>query len=72
MCDRGFVAVDPTGRFITGRKYPKMVLIEVTVSPEGKKCGISGPGMADLTVDLPDWEKEKKLDTAVRNSKICH
>lgn len=49
------MVIDQKREFVTGRKYSKMVLVEVRITEAGK-FRISGPGMETLEVDLPDTE----------------
>lgn len=48
--DRRFMLVTPDGRFMTGREYPRMVLISVQMDESG--ANFSAPGMGDLRVEL--------------------
>ncbi len=44
--DRQFIVVDAAGKFVTARRYPRMVLIEATVARAGqgqrKSAGVRG------------------------------
>jgi uncharacterized protein len=49
--DRRWMAIDPEGRFVTGRQHGEMVLIRA--DPEGDGLRLSAPGMPDLHVLAP-------------------
>lgn len=49
--DRRWMAVDPTGRFITGRQVPALVRIEATPTDDG--LSLSAPGLPTLHAAVP-------------------
>jgi hypothetical protein len=59
VCDRQFVATDAKNRFITGRKYPKMVLVEAEVTGEDDLV-LRASSLSEERVRLPDWRLAKK------------
>ena len=63
--DRRFVVVDQKREFVSGRKYPKLVLVEAEVTETGQ-FKISAPGMDALTVALPDTELVEQETFQVR------
>jgi len=52
LVDRQFMIVDHKQNMVTARKYPHMVLIEVSVSKS--VLTLSYPGMEDIIVEVPD------------------
>ena len=61
--DRQLMITNEKYRFITGRQYPKLVLIEVDVSKPGSII-LRAPDMPEVTVDLPT-EPGKIIETEV-------
>ena len=61
--DRQFMITDGKYKFITGRQYPKLVLIECDVSKIGS-ITFRAPQMPDISVDLPA-EPGKVINTDV-------
>jgi uncharacterized protein YcbX len=49
--DRRWMAVDPDGRFITGRQVP--ALVRVVAVPTARGLALSAPGLAPIEVDAP-------------------
>jgi uncharacterized protein len=49
--DRRWMIVDSTGRFVTGRQLPKMVLIQALPSEKG--LHLNAPGMLEHAVHIP-------------------
>ena len=73
LSDRRFAVMDEKRHFVSGRKFPRMVLIEArVVSAAGKegynnrRFSIKGPGMPELEVDLPDIELAERETFQVR------
>jgi uncharacterized protein YcbX len=56
--DRTFMIVKSEGQFITGRTYPKVVLISPKIEKE--TMTLSAPGMMDIDVD---FERFRSLET---------
>ncbi len=54
--DRRYMVVEPNGRFMTQRRFPKMALIQVKCisTDAGFQLAISAPGMSSLSVAQPD------------------
>ncbi|WP_448217034.1 MOSC domain-containing protein [Endozoicomonas sp. 2B-B] len=50
--DRRWLVVEPDGKFMTQRHYPKMALISAT--PDGGGLTLSAPGMSDLIIKDPE------------------
>ncbi|MCB6184358.1 MOSC domain-containing protein [Leeia sp. TBRC 13508] len=48
--DRHWMIANPEGKFLTGRQFPEMVLIQVTIASGG--LHLSAPNMSDLIVSL--------------------
>ena len=46
--DRHWMVVDAQRRGVTGRQFPRLTLIEITLEPRG--LGLSAPGMPDILV----------------------
>ncbi|TRY75757.1 hypothetical protein TCAL_08654 [Tigriopus californicus] len=65
MCDRQILVVDANGRFVTGRRYPKMVLISVEVTAD-LDLELKAEGMKDFHLELKDIQK----NTANGNSNV--
>jgi uncharacterized protein len=59
--DRRWMAIDPEGRFVTGRQHGEMVLIRA--DPEGDGLRLSAPGMPDLHVLTPPTDAPRTLAT---------
>ena len=57
VSDRQLIVTDANGRFVTARRYPKMVLIGADTAPDGKSITLSGPGQKDLKVQLTTGTK---------------
>ena len=55
--DRQMVVTDANGRFVTARKYPKMVLIGAEVDTDGKNLTLSAPEQKDIKVPLATGTK---------------
>jgi uncharacterized protein YcbX len=57
--DRHWMVVDPSGAFLTQRRYPRMCLVQAQVEDPGEVLRLEAPGMAPLRVagddggDLP-------------------
>src|SRR5690606_30209719 len=49
--DRRWMAVDPSGRFITGRELPRLTLVRAI--PGDGELLLQAPGMPDLHVPVP-------------------
>jgi len=50
--DRRWMIVDENGRFITGRRYPKLVTVHVDLTDEGLR--LNATGQSPLSVSTPD------------------
>ncbi len=59
--DRRWMAIDPDGRFVTGRQHGEMVLIRA--DPEGDGLRLSAPGMPDQHVLVPPSDAPRTLAT---------
>lgn len=55
--DRRWMVVDPEGRFITGRKLPKLVLVRARPLPGGLR--LEAPGMPDIDIAEPGPDAER-------------
>ena len=51
--DRRWMVIDSDGRFVTGREHPRLVLVTPALEDDGT-LRLSAPGMADLTVPVPE------------------
>jgi MOSC domain-containing protein len=49
--DRRWMIVDAAGKFVTGREYPRLVLVSPRV--ESGKITLASPGLPDVTVPVP-------------------
>lgn len=63
--DRVFVVVDSeTGKFVTGRRYPDLVLVSPRV--DGSKLILTAPNMPEFTLDISEvMKKSDKRKTQV-------
>ena len=52
-------------RMVTGRVYPRIVLISAKVAEDQSTLTLSAPQMSDLTVDIPT-EVHNKINTKVK------
>ncbi|XP_046388798.1 mitochondrial amidoxime reducing component 2-like isoform X2 [Ischnura elegans] len=71
--DRFFIVFDESGNFVTGRKYPEMVLIKVTAPRDGHYV-FSAPGSNELNIQIPEASKEKKnrkFKCRLWNDRVC-
>jgi uncharacterized protein len=59
--DRRWMAIDPEGRFVTGRQHGEMVLIRA--DPEGDGLRLSAPGMPDLHIVAPPTDAPRTAAT---------
>jgi uncharacterized protein YcbX len=59
--DRRWMAIDPDGRFVTGRQHGEMVLIRA--DPEADGLWLSAPGMPDLHVLAPSTDAPRAMAT---------
>ena len=59
--DRRWMAIDPDGRFVTGRQHGEMVLIRA--DPEADGLRLSAPGMPDLHVLAPSTDAPRTMAT---------
>ena len=50
---------------VTGRVYPKIVLISANVADDESKLTLSAPEMSDLTLDIPN-EVDNVIKTKVK------
>lgn len=57
MCDRQILVVDSNGRFVTGRRYPKLVLVSVEVTAD-LDLELKAEGMRDFHLELKDVQKD--------------
>ena len=48
-------------RMVTGRVYPRIVLISANVSDDESAITLSAPEMSDLTLDIP-----KEVDNVIK------
>ena len=63
MSDRQILVTDANGKFVTSRRYPKMVLITSEVSDKGDSITLSAPGMD--TIKVPIKTGGKKINVQV-------
>ncbi|WP_252179981.1 MOSC domain-containing protein [Endozoicomonas sp. 4G] len=54
--DRRWLVVEPDGKFMTQRQYPKMALISAV--PDAHGLTLSAPGMSDLIIKDPEQQAE--------------
>ena len=63
--DRQFMIItEKDHRMVTGRVYPRIVLISANVAADQSTLTLSAPQMSDLSVDIPT-EVHNKIDTKV-------
>lgn len=55
--DRRWMVVDPSGRFVTGRQEPRLVLVRAT--PYAGGIELAAPGVAPLRVLAPDGNADR-------------
>ncbi len=65
--DRRFMLVDGDGRFLTARRYPRLVLVESACTPGGLSAG--APGMPPLQVAAPAGNADR-VEVSVWNSRL--
>ncbi|KEQ15083.1 hypothetical protein GZ78_24780 [Endozoicomonas numazuensis] len=61
--DRRWMVVEPNGKFMTQRHYPKMVLVSAVPNNEG--LTLSAPGMSDLVVEDPEQQPTTSVNNVV-------
>ena len=65
--DRRWLVVDPSGRFVTGRQEPRLVLVRAT--PFAGGIDLEAPGMPALRVLAPEGNADR-LDVTVWDDRI--
>ncbi|KAG8035747.1 hypothetical protein G9C98_001403 [Cotesia typhae] len=60
--DRTLMVINLTDRFVTARKYPRMVLVTPTI--EGSILTLRAPGLIDISIDLA-YVSSKKLKVVI-------
>ena len=58
------IVTEKDSRMITGRRYPRIVLISASVDDSGTSLTLSTPEMPDIKVDIP-IEVPDSVDTEV-------
>ena len=58
-------------RMVTGRIYPRIVLISPKVADDETTLTLSAPQIEDLTVKIPN-EVDNKINTAVKRKYFWH
>ncbi|MGH8040662.1 MAG: MOSC domain-containing protein [Rudaea sp.] len=66
--DRRWMAVDATGKFLTGRQYPRLTLIRAEPDDDGLR--LSAPDMPELRL-LPTATQAARVDVQVWKSRIA-
>ena len=65
--DRQFMIItEKERRMVTGRVYPRIVLISAKVADDETTLTLSAPQIEDLTVNIPN-EVDNKINTKVRS-----
>ena len=65
--DRQFMIItEKERRMVTGRVYPRIVLISAKVADDESTLTLSAPQIEDLTVNIPN-EVDNKINTKVRS-----
>jgi uncharacterized protein YcbX len=69
LVDRQMMIVDAkTGNFVTARKFPKLVLVDVDVTQD-ERVTLSGPGVDSVTIAMPKQTRGMtKIVTQVTSS----
>ena len=68
LIDRQFVIIDAgNGNVVTGRKFPKLVLIDVDVRGGSSGVYLTGPGVESIEIAIPqDCRNLEKICTNVQ------
>ena len=70
--DRQFMIItEKERRMITGRVYPRIVLISAKVADDKTTLTLSAPDIEDLTVNIPN-EVDNKINTKVKRKYFWH
>ena len=68
--DRQFMIItEKDRRMVTGRVYPRIVLISATVSEDETTLTLTAPQSEDLTVNIPN-EVDNKINTNVSEAQV--
>jgi len=65
--DRRWMVVDASGKFLTGRQYPRLTLISAV--PDGDALRLDAPGMPALRIEPPQ-ASDPRIDTAVWGARV--
>ncbi|MCY4451709.1 MAG: MOSC domain-containing protein [Immundisolibacterales bacterium] len=57
--DRRWMVTDPTGRFLTGREHPRLVLVRARIVDDGLR--LETPGLAPLTVTRSELQVRSRI-----------
>ena len=63
------IITEKEGRFVTGRVYPRIVLISAKVADDETTLTLSAPHIEDLTVNIPN-EVDNKINTNVSTAQV--
>ena len=63
------IITEKEGRFVTGRVYPRIVLISAKVADDETTLTLSAPHIEDLTVNIPN-EVDNKINTNVSTALV--
>ena len=63
------IITEKEGRFVTGRVYPRIVLISAKVADDETTLTLSAPQTEDLTVNIPN-EVDNKINTNVSKAQV--